>query len=184
MSFTKLDYDIAWSLERLVRLHRKGNTEDDLNDLLREYLLAKEYEIKDQTREGISTSGKSAGELDIIVEHNSNMFAILEAMKLSQINKEYITIHYKKMLVNYNPLDVKRLFLITYYDGKKFDTWWDNYVEFVKSIDYTTLNPEVENTTFVNTENINTKFGNVKKMLHHGLANGEQFSVIHYAVKL
>ncbi len=184
MSFTKLDYDIAWSLERLVRLHRKGNTEDDLNDLLREYLLAKEYEIKDQTREGISTSGKSAGELDIIVEHNSNMFAILEAMKLSQINKEYITIHYKKMLVNYNPLDVKRLFLITYYDGKKFDTWWDNYVEFVKSIDYTTLNPEVENTTFVNTEKINTNFGNVKKMLHHGLANGEQFSVIHYAVKL
>lgn len=67
---------------------------------------------------------------------------------------------------------------------KKFDTWWDNYVEFVKSIDYTTLNPEVENTTFVNTEKINTKFGNVKKMLHHGLANGEQFSVIHYAVKL
>lgn len=184
MSFTKLDYDIAWSLERLVRLHRKGHTEDDLNDLLREYLLAKEYEIKDQTREGISTSGKSAGELDIIVEHNSSMFAILEAMKLSQINREYITVHYKKMLVNYNPLDVKRLFLITYYDGKKFDDWWDNYTDFVENIDYTTLNPEAENTSFINTEKIDMKFGNVKKMLHHGLSNNEQFSIIHYAVKL
>lgn len=184
MSFTKLDYDIAWSLERLVRLHRKGHTEDDLNDLLREYLLAKEYEVKDQTREGISTSGKNAGELDIIVEHNSSMFAILEAMKLNQTNREYTLTHYKKMLVNYNPLDVKRLFLITYYDGKKFDLWWDSYTTFVESIEYTTLNPEAENTTFTNSEIVDTKFGNVRKMLHHGLANGEQFSIIHYAVKL
>lgn len=184
MSYTKLDYDIAWSLERLVRLHRKGHSEDDLNDLLREYLLAKEYEIKDQTREGISTSGKNAGELDIIVEHNRSLFAILEAMKLNQINRDYITKHYKKMLVNYNPLDIKRLFLITYYDGKKFDDWWDTYTKFVGSIEYTTLNPEAENTNFNKLEKIETKFGNVKKLLQHGQANGEQFTIIHYVVKL
>ncbi|WP_236377685.1 hypothetical protein [Dickeya zeae] len=184
MSYTKLDYDIAWSLERLVRLHRKGNTEDDLNDLLREYLLAKEYEIKDQTREGISASGKSAGELDIIVEHNRSLFAILEAMKLNQIDRDYITKHYKKMLINYNPLDIKRLFLITYYDGKKFDDWWNVYTEFVDSIEYRSLNPEAENTNFIKLERQETKFGNVKKLHQHGQANGEQFTIIHYAVKL
>lgn len=184
MSFTKLDYDIAWSLERLLRLHKKGHKEDDLNDLLREYLLAKDYDIKDQTREGLSSSGKSAGELDIIIEHNKSMYAIVEAMKLSQINKDYIFEHYKKMLVNYNPLDIKRLFLITYYEGKKFDDWWDSYTKYIDEITYNSLNPKAQDCFFSKTELIDTKFGNVKKLLHHGLANNESFNITHYAVRI
>lgn len=184
MSFSKLDYDIAWSLERIVRLHRRGDTEDDINDLLREYLLAKEYEVKDQTREGKSTSGKSSGELDIVIEDNKSLFSIIEAMRLEQTNKSYILTHYKKLLDNYNPLNLKRLFLITYYEGKKFDEWWQGYIEYIGTIDYKEINDQHENTTFSNIENIETDFGSVRKANHHGTSNGEHFTIIHYAVKL
>ncbi|MEZ2604611.1 hypothetical protein [Kluyvera intermedia] len=184
MSFSKLDYDIAWSLERIVRLHRRGDSEDDTNDLLREYLLAKDYEVKDQTREGRSSSGKSAGEIDILIEDNKSLFSILEAMRLENINKPYILTHYRKLLSNYNPLNLKRLFLITYYEGKKFDEWWSGYIEHIKTIDYNLINNEHETTAFTSVENIATDFGNVRKAYHHGSSNGEQFTVIHYAVKL
>lgn len=184
MSFSKLDYDIAWSLERIVRLHRRGDSEDDINDLLREYLLAKEYEVKDQTREGKSSSGKSAGELDIIIEDNRSLFSIIEAMRLEQTNKGYILTHYKKLLNNYNPLNLKRLFLITYYEGKKFDGWWQGYVDYIKSVDYKSINDEHENTSFTKIESIATDFGNVRKAFHHGISNGEQFTIVHYAVKM
>lgn len=184
MSFSKLDYDIAWSLERIVRLHRRGDTEDDTNDLLREYLLAKDYEVKDQTREGKSSSGKSAGEIDILIEDNKTLFSILEAMRLDTMSKQYIFTHYKKLLSNYNPLNLKRLFLITYYEGKKFDDWWAGYIEYISSIDYNSIIEEHVATTFTNVECITTDFGNVRKAYHHGISSGEQFTVIHYAVKL
>jgi len=184
MSFSKLDYDIAWSLERLVRIYKKGNTEDENNDLLREYLLAKEYEVKDQSREGVSSSKKSAGELDIIIENNRSLFAIIEAMRLESLDKTYIFKHYQKLLINYNPLNIKRLFMITYYEGRRFEEWWASYQVYINGLQYSVIDPNNTECSFISVEESQTGFGNVKKAIQHGIINGEQFSLIHYAVKI
>lgn len=73
VTYDELDYDLRWILHRLTRLSNRGRTEDDYNDYIRDMMLSKKYEVRDQTREGISSSGLSAGELDLAIEDNGEL---------------------------------------------------------------------------------------------------------------
>lgn len=58
--------------------------ENTINDYFRDMLRSKGYtEIKDQTRHGVSSSGKDAGEVDILISKNNKEIAIIEALKLN-----------------------------------------------------------------------------------------------------
>lgn len=179
----ELEADIEWVLQRLGRRSCKSDSEDYNNDYLRDMLLSKNYEVKDQTREGKSSSALSAGELDIIIEDNSDLFAIIEAMKLNSVDTSYIDSHYLKLLTSYNPTNIKRTFLITYYTGSNFENWWARYFKHIKSLSMGEFCTNSELSATI-TENIDTSFGSIKK-LHHHLSFGDEHALCtHFAIKI
>jgi hypothetical protein len=182
-TYEELEADIEWVLQRLGRRSSKSDSEDYNNDYLRDMLLSKHYEAKDQTREGKSTSGLGAGELDIIIEDDSNLFAIIEAMKLNSVDTGYIDTHYHKLLKSYNPANIKRTFLITYYTGSNFETWWGRYFNHIQSLNMSEFCSNSELTITI-TENISTSFGSIKKLHHHLVFGDEHALCTHLAIKI
>lgn len=182
-TYNELEADLEWVLQRLGRRSSKSNSEDYNNDYLRDMLLSKHYEVKDQTREGASSSGLGAGELDIIIEDDADLFAIVEAMKLSAVDTGYIDSHYLKLLTSYNPTNIKRTFLITYYSGSNFEGWWAKYFSYISSLDMAIFcsNPELSVTI---TENIPTSFGSIKKLHQHLVFGDEHALCTHFAIKI
>lgn len=182
LNFIKFDSDLSWVLQRLGRRSAKGYGEDDFNDFIRDMLLAKNYEVKDQTREGESQSGKKAGELDLVIEDRGELFAIIEALILNSLDQANILKHYSKLIDNYNPIHVKRLFLIAYYTGAKFDAWCERYIEYLKGI--TSVDIGVESHQIVEVKEVDTPYIGLRKIEHHFRYAGEHYFCIHYAVKM
>ncbi|EKZ5661023.1 hypothetical protein REX01_000133 [Klebsiella aerogenes] len=182
-SFDELSNDVAWALHRLARTSNKGLSEDDINDQLRNMLLCMKYQVKDQTREGRSASGKGAGELDLIIEDDGELFSIIEAMKLNSVKAEYINEHYKKLLTNYNPLQITKTILLTYYTGSRFDDWWEGYTTHISNLDVNFFKFDGEaQITSTNIEN--TRFPSLKKLVQHFEINDRHHACIQYALKL
>jgi hypothetical protein len=181
--YQELEADLEWVLHRLGRRAEKTDSEDYNNDYLRDMLLSKRYEIKDQGREGKSSSGKGAGELDLVIEDHGSLFAILEALKLSSVDTININLHYFKLLSNYNPLRVKRTFLVTYYCGASFDVWWRKYVGHIESLDFSVfIGPDYDSISEV--VESTTEFPTIKKLHHHFSALGEPSICTHFAIRL
>lgn len=117
------------------------------------------------------------------MEDRSCLFTLVEAMKLNSVDSAYINKHYLKLLENYNPLEVKRRFLITYYSGSSFAAWWDRYTDHIKSLDMSVFaHPDYSPiSTVVGQE---TPFGSVKKLHHHIEVGGEPALCTHFAIRL
>ncbi|HBR1711526.1 TPA: hypothetical protein L9M15_004525 [Klebsiella quasipneumoniae subsp. similipneumoniae] len=182
ISISKFDSDLCWVIQRLGRRSGKGNCEDDFNDFIRDMLLAKNYEVKDQTREGQSQSGKQAGELDLIIEDKGSLFAIIEALILSAVDKQNIQRHFSKLLSNYNPLMVKRLFMVTYYVGTRFDDWFEKYFSYLMELTPAALG--LLGHEMVSIKEKPTSFIGLKKVEQHFSYAGQHYFCIHYAVKM
>lgn len=74
-----------------------GATEDQRNDYIRDILDTVGYDVKDQTRRGLSPSGKAAGEVDILIREQGFPVAIIEALNLNSLNKTYLDEHIDKI---------------------------------------------------------------------------------------
>ena len=82
-----------------------SSSENTINDYFRDMLSFKGYnEVKDQTRHGISASGKDAAEVDILLTKAGREIAIFEGLKLDSVSTVYIDAHIDKAIVNYNAL--------------------------------------------------------------------------------
>lgn len=183
LSYDIFDNDLGWILQRLIRRYSRSHSEDESNDFVRDMLLSKHYEVQDQTREGHSSSGKQAGELDLVIEdENKNLFSIVEAMRLDSVDTQYINTHYNKLLLGYNPLMVKLTFLVTYYEGARFDLWWERYVEHISSLDTETLGLD-DSYNISSFKCIDSPYMGIKKAVHGFYYGSEYFSCVHYAVK-
>jgi len=178
----ELESDLEWILQRLVRRAEKEDSEDYNNDYIRDMLDSKQYEVRDQTREGSSMSGAGAGELDLVVEDQGVLFSLIEAMKLNSVDTNYINGHYTKLLDNYNPLEVKRTFLISYYYGANFLSWWGRYKQHIANLNINSITRH--NYTSSQIVEHPTDFGSVKKLHHHLESNGEHSLCTHLAIRL
>jgi hypothetical protein len=184
ITYHELDFDLSWVLQRLARDHDIGKSENAKNDYVRSMMMAKEYNVLDQTREGDSSTGVDAGEIDILVNDNrGQLFTIIEALKLSSVDSGKILEHYLKLLHNYNPLQVQRTFLVTYYDGNNFEQWWGRYILYVTGLTINDINLS-EGAAIVSVEPVTTQYPSLKKLIHQFTQNGENFSCIHYAIKV
>ncbi|EMF7562152.1 hypothetical protein V4F78_001575 [Serratia marcescens] len=182
ISFDELSHDVGWVLHRLARTRSKGHTEDDYNDHLRNLLSSKGYEVKDQTREGISSRGHSAGELDLVIEERGFLFTIIEAMILDSVNSSYINTHYKKLINNYNPLQLSKTIMVTYYTGSRFEQWWARYVEHISSLNSDVFEME-EEVTMRLVEESSILYPSLRKLVHYFDVDGRNSCCVHYAVK-
>lgn len=110
--------------------------ENTINDYFRDMLRSKGYtEIKDQTRHGVSSSGKDAGEVDILISKNNKEIAIIEALKLNSVESDYIKEHIEKAIINYNPLGTAT-FLVAYVSAADFGGFWERYLNFLKKYSF------------------------------------------------
>ncbi|WP_426697982.1 hypothetical protein ACP6EV_10145 [Aeromonas hydrophila] len=175
---------MSWVLQRLARDHDIGKSENAKNDYVRSMMMAKNYNVLDQTREGNSSTGADAGEIDILInDARGQLFTIIEALKLSSVDTTKILEHYLKLLHNYNPLQVQRTFLITYYDGNNFEQWWERYIIYIRGL--TTDNIGLsENAVITGAETVTTLYPSLKKLVHQFTQHGESFCCIHYAIKV
>lgn len=120
----------------LNHLYNSSSSENTMNDYFRDMLKAKGYaEAKDQSRHGISLSGKDAGEVDILLTKAGKEIAIFEGLKLNCVNGSYIDQHIDKAIINYNALGTAT-FIVGYINASNFETFWDNYCEHIKSYSF------------------------------------------------
>lgn len=112
-------------------LYNIGSQENSLNDYLRDMLISKGYsELKDQTRHGLSQSGRNAGEVDILIAKNGQEKALIEGLKLGSVDTDYIDEHIEKAIGNYNPLGVAT-FVIVYVNTNNFSEFWKKYYKYI-----------------------------------------------------
>ena len=97
-----------------------SSSENSINDYFRDMLSFKGYnEVKDQTRHGISASGKDAAEVDILLTKAGREIAIFEGLKLDSVSTAYIDAHIDKAIVNYNALGTAT-FVVAYVNSADF----------------------------------------------------------------
>ncbi len=106
----------------------KNKKENNLNDGIRNQL-SMVYEVKDQTRNGESESGKDAGEVDIMLCDNGNPTVILEGLKLDSFKQDYLDDHINKALTKYNPNGCPLVYILIYATVKEFGVFWDKVMK-------------------------------------------------------
>lgn len=109
--------------------------ENDRNDYIRDMLDREEYVIKDQTRRGLSASGISSGEIDILVEKDHYPFTVIEALTLNSLNKDYLGKHLDK-IYTYDTTGNQFNVCLIYAECKEFAPFWEKYCDFVKNYKY------------------------------------------------
>lgn len=110
--------------------------EDVITTEYRNLLKAKGYiEIHDQTLQGLSSNKKKAGEVDLLICENNKAIALIEGLKLSCLNKDYIDKHIEKAVKNYNDLGTPT-FIISYVSVGNFADFWDKYSAYLAEYDY------------------------------------------------
>lgn len=107
-------------------------TEDERNDFIADLLDTNGYRIKDQTRRGSSSAGKSSGEVDIFVEKNGMPFTIIEALNLDSLNTTYLDTHLDK-IYSYDTTGNAFNVCLSYVKVRDFGSFWDKYCEHVKN---------------------------------------------------
>ena len=126
--------DLAKVSERLSTnaTYKSDTPENSINDYIRDMLLLMGYnEVKDQTRHGISLSGKDAGEVDILISKGGKEIAIFEGLKLKSVDSAYIDNHILKAIVNYNALGTAT-FIVAYISSNNFESFWNRYTDYLE----------------------------------------------------
>ena len=114
-------------------LYNASSSENTINDCFRDMLFMKGYdEVKDQTRHGISTNAKDAGEVDILLTRDGKEIAIFEGLKLDSVNTSYIDTHIDKAITNYNALGTAT-FIVAYVNCANFESFWDRYSSHIEN---------------------------------------------------
>lgn len=105
-------------------LYNQNTRENSINDYFRDLLKAKGYEqVLDQTRHGISVSGKDAGSVDLLMRKGNREVAIIEALRLTSVDTGIIKEHIDKAVTNYNALGTPT-FLLFYAGSPDFGDFW------------------------------------------------------------
>jgi len=110
-------------------------SEDQRNDYIRDMLKTAGYIINDQTRRGLSPTGKSAGEVDILVEKNNLPVTIIEALNLNSLNTGYLDMHIDK-IYGYDTAGNSFNILLSYVTVANFTEFCDKYVRHIAAHGY------------------------------------------------
>ncbi|MDE6014192.1 MAG: hypothetical protein K2H41_00630 [Acetatifactor sp.] len=108
-----------------------GKKEDELNDCVRD-VLSMVYEMKDQTRQGTSLSGKDAGEVDLQICRDGFPVALIEGLKVNSVARNYIQTHIDKVLTCYDPFGCPYIYVVIYVTAKKFAEFWANCLNYIR----------------------------------------------------
>lgn len=131
---TKTIIDAAVQLQGRAKIIQPD--EDSRNGFMASVLENKGFIIKDQTRWGISKSGKSSGEIDIKIENEKNEpLSICEGLILTALSKKIINDHIMK-LFGYDPNGLDRNYVLVYAQVSNFIDLWHRYIQHLNRIEY------------------------------------------------
>jgi len=138
-SDNNIDLFIKDMLKACVKLqsniHYRNVSEDTRNDHIRDLLSMKNYAVIDQTRRGYSATGKSAGEVDILIEVDGMPFTLIEALNLSSLDTNNLSKHIDKIF-GYDMTGHKFNICLSYVEAKNFGVFWEKYCKYVASYRY------------------------------------------------
>ncbi len=110
--------------------------EDLRNRRVRDNLINSGYRVSDQSQRGSSGTGKSIGELDMLVYNDSNEpWTIIEALRVSDKDKSKWNEHLERLSDKYNTRGFPALYLLTYVDADTtaFAQIWKSYQDHIKT---------------------------------------------------
>ena len=124
-------------------LHLQGNKnyrgwdENGRNSVVRDSLGDNGYIVLDQNLRGTSETGKSYGELDLVIQRVPNRPWVLCEALIAEGYTHKWNEHLDKLLNEYNPHGLSTLFLLTYVDCEKskFDSIWTKYKQHILNDD-------------------------------------------------
>ncbi|MBS1584497.1 MAG: leucine-rich repeat domain-containing protein [Bacteroidetes bacterium] len=186
-SLDKILYDIIEVSSRVLERKYNKVVENLINDDLVDLLRTKGHNIADQTRSGISQSGQSPGELDIMIRRNNGIpVTIIECLRLESCGQKNTTVseHLSKLLAKYDTHELKRKFLIIFGEADRFDNLWVNYTDYIKNIndnkDYGNSYPL---SGFTVRDDL-PSFNNMKIGISRHENNGETIEVVHVMLNM
>ncbi|ROH94907.1 hypothetical protein EGI15_03365 [Chryseobacterium cucumeris] len=152
-------YNILSALSRLQGLSRSIETsEDSRNSYISDALSQSGIISKDQSRWGISSSGHSIGEPDIIFEETTGKFlTFYEGINLQYLNKTTIISHIEKIINKYDALGVAEKFLGCYCKTANFSNLSNSYYEFLQTFTH-------ESIKFTDVQDITSEFTNYTEL--------------------
>lgn len=116
------------------RIYKGNFSEDDRNTYISDLLDSAGYQTKDQTRQGTSYAGKSAGEIDILIKDSRGLpFTIIEALNLVSVDKKYIKKHIEKLLNNYDTVGLENNFIVVYANVANFGGFCSKYIDYISN---------------------------------------------------
>lgn len=139
ISYNELEEDIlqcGLKIQGDTLMILKGK-ENDRNTYFRNMLSAnKQYIINDQTLNGTSNNQKAAGELDLLIKNSKKMpIAIIEALTLSYVNKNYIAEHIDKLFL-YDTWGLPNNYILVYVENHDFAKFKKTYKDYISQYEY------------------------------------------------
>lgn len=121
-------------------------SENYRNDFIRDLMDTAGYDVKDQTRRGISNAGKDAGEIDILVKENDLPVTVIESLNLSSLNTTYLDAHINK-IYHYDTAGNKFNVLLVYVTVNDFSEFCGKYIQHIREFCYPYSTIEVSDIT-------------------------------------
>ena len=110
-------------------------SENQRNDFIRDLLKMAKYDVIDQTRRGISSVGKCAGEVDILIEEDGLPITIIEALNLDSLNTHYLDMHIDK-IYRYDTVGHMFNIILSYVSVSDFSKFCEKYFKHIKEHQY------------------------------------------------
>ena len=130
--------DMTQICERLCTnaLYTQNTNEDLITDYIRDNFKSMGYgQVLDQTRHGLSDSGKDASRVDLILGKDNKEVALIEALRLSSVDAGNIKMHIDKAVTNYNALGTPT-FLLIYAGAPDFGAFWSRLLVHLKQYSF------------------------------------------------
>lgn len=174
----KLRDDIIKMALHIQSKHKTANnSEDQYNSLFESLLKFSNYRTQPQTQLGQSSTGKTMGELDIMIFTNYDIpLSIFEAFKLKSTESKTIRKHLKKLSESYDPNGIKINYAVIYSKADDFPDLWKKYKKFVITID---LEHKIINEQFHDVTTSYEQFAAFKLGYTEHLNRGSKVKVYH-----
>ena len=153
--------DLVWIGEHLCTnaAYNETTKEDSFNDYFRDMLCGKGYsETKDQTRHGISASGKSAGEVDLLLTKEGKEIALFEGIIPYSSTDSRIGEHIEKAINKYNTLGTAT-FIVAYVNAANYEDFCAKYYNYISNYNFSL--PIKKRMTEMTAPNASTKYSQI-----------------------
>lgn len=179
-------YSYEWLLNSIIMacVKLQGNhiyrtaSEDDRNGYIKDLLQTVGFSTKDQTRWGVSNTGKSAGEVDILIENNNYPYSVIEALNLASLDSKYLNLHIDKIF-KYDTTGLTNNFIISYVTAKDFKTFCEKYKKHIREHKY-----QYELDTVDDSIDNEFAFAEIKVALTKHKRDGKIVGLYHVCVKI